>query len=149
MIASRSMSLIGLGPRGISTLERLTAALNAEDVDATSPLTLHLIDDAGPGGRIWDPHQSDTLRMNTFAHGMTLFAEPGATVNNPVVEGPTIFEWIQLAIGNRAEVAREKQLYFDAHPASPELVERYGVSTLAAYTPVSYTHLTLPTKRIV
>lgn len=138
MIASRSMSLIGLGPRGISTLERLTAALNAEDADATSPLTLHLIDDAGPGGRIWDPHQSDTLRMNTFAHGMTLFAEPGATVSNPVVEGPTIFEWVQLAIGNRAEVAREKQLYFDAHPASPELVERYGVSTLAAYTPHEY-----------
>ena len=68
MITSRSMSLIGLGPRGISTLERLTAALNAEDADATSPLTLHLIDDAGPGGRIWDPHQSDTLRTVSYTH---------------------------------------------------------------------------------
>lgn len=135
MITPRSVSLIGLGPRGISTLERLTAALGAEDADAAGPLTLHLIDDAGPGGRIWDPTQSDTLRMNTFAHGMTLFAEPGATVSNPVVEGPTIFEWIQLAIGNRKGISRSKQNYFDAHPASPELVARYGVETLSAFTP--------------
>lgn len=141
MSPSPSLSIIGLGPRGISTLERLTAALSDPETQAgreRSPLTLHLIDDAGPGGRIWDPQQPGTFVMNTFAHGMMLFAEHGSTVQNPVVEGPTIFEWIQLAIGNRESVSVEKQRYFDAHPPSPELVERYGIAELSKYRPDSF-----------
>ena len=71
---SPSIAIIGLGPRGVSTLERLVAHLNAE---TTTPqdLTLHLIDDAQHGGgRVWDITQTKALCMNTFAHGMTLFS---------------------------------------------------------------------------
>lgn len=138
MSRHRSLSIIGLGPRGISTLERLTAGLSAENAVSPIPLTLHLIDDAGPGGRIWNPDQSDTFCMNTFAHGMTLFSEPGASVQNPVVEGPTIYEWVRLAVGNREGISSEKQLYFDAHPPSPDLLERYGAEALASYRPDSF-----------
>ena len=43
-------------------------------------------------------------------------------------------------------VLHEKRLF----PPSPEFVTNANVSGLAAYqAPVSYTHLTLPTKRIV
>lgn len=144
MSTERSLAIIGLGPRAISTLERLTAALESQGTPGQTqdqnqaPLTLHLIDDAGPGGRIWDPQQSDTFVMNTFAHGMMLFAEPGSTVENPVVEGPTIYEWINLAIGNRDGISPERQAYYGAHPAKDELVERYGVEELAAYREDSF-----------
>ncbi|MCT1452442.1 MULTISPECIES: FAD/NAD(P)-binding protein [unclassified Corynebacterium] len=134
----RSFTIIGLGPRGISTLERLTAALSTDDSMSSNPMVLHLIDDAGPGGRIWEKEQPDIFRMNTFAHGMTLFAEPGSTVSSPVVEGPTIYEWIQLVAGNRTGIAAAKQRYFDAHPPSPELLERYGAEELSAYKPDSF-----------
>lgn len=31
--------------------------------------------------------------MNTLAHAVTLFTEPGATISGPVAPGPTLYEW--------------------------------------------------------
>ena len=142
-----SLALIGLGPRGVSTLERLTAALIAVK-NPKQPLTLHLIDDAQHGGgRIWDTEQTDTLCMNTLAHGMTLFSEPGATVTAPIVEGPTLYEWIQLqleAAGLPADSALlddlspAKRAYFISHPPANDLIPRYGADTLRAFRPESF-----------
>ncbi|MGZ7496490.1 FAD/NAD(P)-binding protein [Corynebacterium sp. ZY180755] len=49
-----SIALIGLGPRGVSTLERMIAQLNSI-TDPPQQLDLHRIDDAQHGGgKVWD-----------------------------------------------------------------------------------------------
>lgn len=99
-----ALAVVGAGPRGISVIERIAAALRERPTP--TPLTIHVIDDAEHGaGRIWETDQSRTLCMNTLAARVTLFTEPGSTVTAPVVEGPTQYEWIQLLRGQREEVA--------------------------------------------
>lgn len=140
---ARSLALIGLGPRGISTLERLTAALRAGHYPGHE-LTLHLVDDAPHGGRIWDIDQTDTLCMNTLAHGMTLFSETGATVTAPIVEGPTLYEWLQLQLAatgapaDTAGISSAKHAFFAAHPPANDLISRYGAGRLARFRPESF-----------
>lgn len=132
-----SIALIGLGPRGISVLERLVAQLNTVS-HPPEKLTLHLIDDAQHGGgKIWDINQPKYLCMNTFAHGMTLFSEPGSTVEAPVVEGPTIYEWIRLALGD-ANVPAGARDYAAAHPLDPQVLEEFGRAELEKLRPESY-----------
>ena len=94
-----SIAIVGAGPRGISITERIAAYLG----DRSEALTLHIIDDAQLGaGRIWDTDQTRTLCMNTLAGAVTLFTEPGATVSAPVLEGPTMYEWIQALRGEKS-----------------------------------------------
>lgn len=110
-----SIAIVGAGPRGISITERIAAYLRG----TSEPLALHVIDDAQLGaGRIWDTEQTRTLCMNTLAGAVTLFTEPGSTVGAPVLEGPTMYEWIQLLRGER-EASAAKQQLFDAHRPSP------------------------------
>ncbi|WP_017792383.1 FAD/NAD(P)-binding protein [Leucobacter salsicius] len=96
---SPSIAVVGAGPRGTSLLERLGANLSADhapDPHATATVTLdvHVIDDAPSGaGRIWRTDQPRDLCMNTLAHAVTLFTEPGASIAGPVCEGPTLYEW--------------------------------------------------------
>lgn len=138
MPTSPSIAIIGLGPRGVSTLERLIAHFNA----VTTPpqeFHLHLIDDSQHGGgRVWDTQQTKALCMNTFAHGMTLFSEPGSTVEAPVVEGPTIYEWVRLHLGHDEEVSAEKRAYVEKHPLGDDLSERFSDEELEELKPASY-----------
>jgi len=61
----RSVCVIGMGPRGISVVERLYANLLAAPGDS---LVLHLVDPyLGLGGRVWRTDQSALLLMNTVA----------------------------------------------------------------------------------
>lgn len=132
-----SIALIGLGPRGISVLERLVAQLNTVS-HPPEKLTLHLIDDAQHGGgKIWDINQPKYLCMNTFAHGMTLFSETNSTVEAPVVEGPTIYEWIRLTLGD-AHVSPGARDYVAAHPLDPQVLEEFGRAELEKLRPESY-----------
>ena len=95
-----------MGPRGISILERLSARMD----DSSDPITVHLIDDAQHGaGRIWETDQTKTLCMNTRAGAVTLFTEPGSTVDAPVLEGPIQYEWIQLLRGDGDNVSAAKR----------------------------------------
>ncbi|WP_312715121.1 FAD/NAD(P)-binding protein [Corynebacterium flavescens] len=111
-----SIALVGMGPRGISLVERLGAHLLDRP---PAPIELHLIDDSDIGaGRIWDTSQTKTLCMNTLAGAVTLFTEPTSTTTAPVVEGPTLYEWIQLLRGESAGIAPAKKRLFDSHPAS-------------------------------
>lgn len=135
---SPSLAIIGLGPRGLSTLERTVATLNAT-THPPAEFHLHLIDDAQHGGgRIWDINQPTQLCMNTFAHGMTLFSEPGATVTAPVVEGPTIYEWVRLQLGDRSGIKEAKLAFVDKHPLDPAVKERFSQEELEAIGPASY-----------
>ncbi|WP_018296959.1 FAD/NAD(P)-binding protein [Corynebacterium lubricantis] len=142
-LTAPSIAIIGLGPRGVSTLERLIARLNTVD-NPPERLVLHLIDDAQHGGgKVWDINQTKALCMNTFAHGMTLFAEPGATVEAPVIEGPTIYEWVRLHLGDTSEVSPEKLAFVEKHPLQPEVNERFSDEELGAIRPESYPHRAL------
>lgn len=108
-----SVVIIGAGPRGISVLERLGSHLAA--TGSKQPLDVHIVDDAQLGaGRIWDTEQTRTLCMNTLAGAVTLFTEPGSTVSAPVIEGPTMYEWIQILRGE--SVREQAQSMFDRFP---------------------------------
>lgn len=112
-----SIAIVGMGPRGISVVERLAAHLHT--LAEIPRLTLHLIDDAQLGaGRIWDTEQTQTLCMNTLAGAVTLFTEPESTMTAPVLEGPIQYEWIQLLRGERDGISPTKQALFDAHPVT-------------------------------
>lgn len=141
MSSTSTIAIIGGGPRGISVLERISAQLAADPggPDA-SPVTVHLIDDTEPGaGRVWRTNQTRTLCMNTLADAVTLFTEPGSTVTAPVVEGPTMFEWIALIRGDdlsaTADPSGAKTTLFRGHPA---MVRGEFHSEIAATKPESH-----------
>lgn len=143
--ARPSIALIGLGPRGISVLERLSSVLVHADSQgpAAHPehLDLHLIDATAPGGRIWDINQTRNLCMNTFAGGMTLFAEPGSSTQAPVVAGPILYEWVRLLLGDPADrksIDAAKVELYDSCPADPAIVETFEPSILENLRPESY-----------
>ena len=120
-----SIAIVGAGPRGISLVERLAAHLRATPLH--SPLHLHIIDDAPLGaGRIWDTEQTRTLCMNTLAGAVTLFTEPGSTTTAPVLEGPILYEWIQLLRGERPDIAPAKLELYDSHPPSEDLAASFA-----------------------
>ncbi|WP_342319073.1 FAD/NAD(P)-binding protein [Corynebacterium mayonis] len=134
MHAEKSIALVGMGPRGISTIERIAAYLSDKN---TPPFTLHLIDDAEIGaGRVWDTNQTRTMRMNTLAGAVTLFTEPGATVGGCILNGPTMYEWIQLQRGETENVGKAARTLFDAHPTEPKHLSRYATE-IAATRPES------------
>lgn len=104
-----TIAIIGGGPRGISILERLAADYRQLDPSKTpNHLDIHVIDEVQPGeGKVWRTDQTKTLCMNTLADAVTLFTEPGATVTAPVVEGPTMHEWIMLIRGEELDSERD------------------------------------------
>ncbi len=141
------IAIVGLGPRGGSLVERLGVHLKA--LPTTPPLELHLIDDAQPGaGRIWRTDQTRELCMNTLADAVTLFTEPGSTVEGKVVPGPTLYEWCILAreyaLGDEAPesaaaaaIPASRAAAFNAHPARQGLAAEYR-DELAKLRPESH-----------
>lgn len=135
MSASPAIAIIGMGPRGISMLERLAAYTRALGTDRVGHLIVHTIDDAQHGaGRIWDTEQTRTLCMNTLAGAVTLFTEPGSTVGAPVLEGPTMYEWIQLIRGEHIDGPKAE--LFAAHVPDPEIARSFATE-IAATRPES------------
>ena len=119
-----TIAIIGGGPRGISVLERIAAQVSSDPATATgAPLTVHLVDAVEPGaGQVWRTDQTRTLCMNTLADAVTLFTEPGSSVSAPVVEGPTMYEWIRLIRGDSlsatADPSGAKAALFHTHRAA-------------------------------
>lgn len=146
---AHSIAIIGLGPRGASLVERLGANLAAQpEPEGGWRLELHLIDDAEPGpGRIWRTDQTRELCMNTLAHAVTLFTEPGSTVAGPVTQGPTLYEWCILASARDdaatphgdavREIPAEHAAPAHLHPARTGLTADYR-DELAALRPESH-----------
>lgn len=118
-----AIAIVGMGPRGISVVERLAAAL---DSHPPTDLTLHLIEPSELGaGEIWRTDQTRTLCMNTLAGAVTLFTEPGATVTAPVMEGPIQYDWIRLLRGDRDGVPAPAADLFDRFPPVDDIVDRF------------------------
>lgn len=114
---SAHVAIVGIGPRGISVIERIASALNSAPHPGRG-LTLHLIENSEMGaGNIWRTDQTRTLCMNTLAAAVTLFTEPGATVTAPVVEGPIQYDWIRLLRGDRdADIPAAAAMLFEKFP---------------------------------
>ena len=122
----RRIAIIGAGPRGISVLERIVATHRelAEQGTVAERLAVAVVDDVQPGaGRVWRTDQNFDLRMNTLADAVTLFPEPGSSVHAPVLEGPTMYEWIMLVRGEELGEQRDprgaKAALFARHPVQP------------------------------
>ena len=122
----RRIAIIGAGPRGISVLERIVATYRELAEQGTDPerLAVTVVDDVQPGaGRIWRTDQNFDLCMNTLADAVTLFPEPGSSVASPVLEGPTMYEWIMLLRGEELGEQRDprgaKAALFSRHPVQP------------------------------
>lgn len=97
-----TIGFIGGGPRAIGIVERLIA--NVTELAPERPLEVVTFDPhpAGPG-RIWRYEQSPSLRMNSLAQDVAIFADDTCRIAGPLVTGPTLAEWADLV--RRGEIA--------------------------------------------
>lgn len=93
---TRSIVIVGGGPRGTGILERLAASASRYGVDAEHPLDVHLVDPYPPGaGRIWRTAQSELLWMNSMAADVTMYTDDTVRCEGPIVPGPSLIEWAE------------------------------------------------------
>jgi hypothetical protein len=90
------IAVVGAGPRGVGFLERLSA--NAGELLPDHRVEVHLIDPFPPGaGRVWRHEQSPLLRMNSMAEDVTMFLDESVRCDGPIVSGPSLAEWGEMA----------------------------------------------------
>ncbi len=92
-VGGRAVAIVGMGPRGLSVLERLLVAA-AEG--PTADLRIWTFDPGEPGaGRIWRTTQPLWFMMNTAAGEVSLFS--GASDDGPPRpgSGPSLAEWLR------------------------------------------------------
>ena len=84
-----SITIIGMGPRGLSLLERIAARAR----DCAHPLQLNLVEpgDCGPGAHT--VRQAPHLLINTVASQVTIFPFHEAVGVAPVCATPSLTEW--------------------------------------------------------
>ncbi len=87
-----TITIIGLGPRGMSVLERLIARLNSRQ--QAEQLNIIVVDDSCIGqGRIWNSSQSKSYIMNTLATEISAFSGHGPIEGATPGCGPSFAEW--------------------------------------------------------
>ncbi|NYE63549.1 putative NAD(P)/FAD-binding protein YdhS [Duganella sp. 1224] len=88
-----SITIIGMGPRGLSVFERLAAlALHRQLL-----LDLILIEPGECGPGVHAMRQPQHLLINTLASQVTMFPAPGAVRHAPVCATPSLTEWARQA----------------------------------------------------
>ncbi len=140
--ARASIAVVGVGPRGVSIVERIGASLHRSSLSSGTALELHLIEDTELGaGRIWRTDQDRELCMNTLADAVTLFVDEAASIDGPIEPGPTLFQWCRLALreagGPAFEATDAVELAFAGHPVREGLVADYAAE-LARLEPWSH-----------
>ncbi|MCX4745629.1 FAD/NAD(P)-binding protein [Kitasatospora sp. NBC_01287] len=91
-VRSAQIAIVGAGPRGLSVLERLCAALSTGE--QRLDVTVHVVDPHPPGaGAVWRTDQSPQLLMNTVASQVTVFTDDSVELAGPVLPGPSLHEW--------------------------------------------------------
>lgn len=84
-----SITIIGMGPRGLSVFERLAAlALHRQHL-----LDLILIEPGECGPGVHAARQPQHLLINTLASQVTMFPAPGVVTHAPVCATPSLTEW--------------------------------------------------------
>jgi len=85
-----SVGIIGMGPRGLSLLERLIANINSLSI--RQEIIIHVIDSNSIGpGKVWRTDQSKHLLANTVASQVTVFTDESVDCEGPIVPGPSLF----------------------------------------------------------
>ncbi|NLH82451.1 MAG: FAD/NAD(P)-binding protein [Phyllobacteriaceae bacterium] len=84
------LAIIGMGPRGLSLLDRLTAVRPAR----REPLELHVFEPGVPGCGVHVPDQPDYLLTNTVCSQITTFGPIDRSAIRPVGR-PSLFEWVR------------------------------------------------------
>ncbi|CAF3723622.1 unnamed protein product [Didymodactylos carnosus] len=92
--SSGKLAIIGVGSRGLSILERLTAIYDRRVHNYD--LDVYLIDPGRhPGQGVHSSHQSQHLLINTVACQVTMFGDASVKNCGPLRTGPSLFEWAQ------------------------------------------------------
>jgi hypothetical protein len=89
-----TIAIVGMGPRGLSVLERLVIRLGERVLDR--PVRIFAIDPGEPGaGRIWRTDQPEWLIMNTPAGEVSLYS--GEPDDGPARAGagPSLERWLR------------------------------------------------------
>ena len=103
---SIQIAIVGLGPRGLSVLERLLARLRT---GKCAPVDIIAIDPGQPGCGAHPCDMPEQLMLNTMAGQMSIFPQGRAADADPS-KGPNFLEWCQLRsirIDARGHVSRE------------------------------------------
>ena len=86
------IAIVGLGPRGLSVLERLIS--NIAENQLEKKIEIHVIDPFPFGaGKVWRTDQANCLLMNTVASQITLFTDSTVECDGPIKDGPNLYEW--------------------------------------------------------
>lgn len=95
----KKIAIIGVGPRGVSIIERISSNLKIDPLNKNTPLELHLVEKSEHGaGAIWRTGQNRELCMNTLAAAVTLFTDRSCQIRGPINPGPNLYEWALLAL---------------------------------------------------
>ncbi|MTV40992.1 FAD/NAD(P)-binding protein [Duganella radicis] len=84
-----SITIIGMGPRGLSVFERLAAAAAARQL----LFDIILIDPGECGAGVHAARQPQHLLINTLASQVTMFPAPSAVEHAPVCATPSLTTW--------------------------------------------------------
>ncbi|KAG5929316.1 hypothetical protein E4U42_006297 [Claviceps africana] len=91
------IAIVGAGPRGTSTLERICSSASQFSGWHTH-ITVHVIDPWSPGaGKVWRTEQSPQLLMNTVTSQITLFTDKSVACDGPIRPGPSLYDWAKTA----------------------------------------------------
>ncbi|HEX5401059.1 MAG TPA: FAD/NAD(P)-binding protein [Pseudonocardiaceae bacterium] len=116
--------VVGAGPRGAGFLERLSA--NVNELLPDRRIDVHLVDPFPPGaGRVWRHEQSPLLRMNSMAEDVTMFTDDSVRCDGPIVPGPSLAEWGELARSTAADVDDELATLTGRTFATRRMASRY------------------------
>jgi uncharacterized NAD(P)/FAD-binding protein YdhS len=90
-VKTARIAIVGMGPRGLTVLERLVANQRAQKVGA---IHVYIFDPNPPGTGCHDPDQAAHLLVNTVAGQITQFSDSTLVNAGPVLEGPSFHEWL-------------------------------------------------------
>lgn len=97
MPRNSDFAIIGMGPRGLSVLERICS--NIGEIRPTDRINVHIIEATGSTpSAVWRTNQSRHLLMNTVAAQISLFTDSSVECEGPVVTGPSLHEWARFLV---------------------------------------------------
>ena len=87
-----AIAIIGLGPRGLSILERIVAFARAKQFPLDINITIFDSNPFGVGCHSTD--QAEHLLVNTIASQITIFSDHTVQGSGFILEGPSFYEWL-------------------------------------------------------
>jgi hypothetical protein len=112
-----AICVVGLGPRGLSVVERVCANAVADG----TRVRLHVVDPhLRRGGRVWHTGQPGVLLMNTVASQVTMFTDASVACAGPVRTGPSLYEWATLFVPTEPFGPYPEWVYAQAATLGPD-----------------------------